>query len=49
MVIDILQAVCGIFQSIELGAAIVVTLLFKDTPRNKAALGGLVPWQWPNE
>ena len=20
---------------------------FKDTPRNKAALGGLVPWQWP--
>ena len=21
---------------------------FKDTPRNKAALGGLVPWQWPN-
>ena len=22
---------------------------FKDTPRNKAALGGLVPWQWPKE
>ena len=21
---------------------------FKDTPRNKAALGGLVPHQWPN-
>ena len=22
---------------------------FKDTPRNKAALGGLVPHQWPKE
>ena len=22
---------------------------WKDTPRNKAALGGLVPWQWPPE
>ena len=22
---------------------------FKDTPRNRAALGGLVPWQWPND
>jgi len=22
---------------------------FKDTPRNKAALGGLVPWQWPED
>ena len=22
---------------------------FKDTPRNKAALCGLVSWQWPND
>ena len=22
---------------------------FKDTARNKAALGGLVPWQWPKD
>ena len=22
---------------------------FKDTPRNKAALGGIVPHQWPKE
>ena len=22
---------------------------FKDTPRNKAALGGLVPWQWAKD
>ena len=22
---------------------------FKDTPRNKAALGGLVPHQWPKD
>jgi len=22
---------------------------WKDTPRNKAALAGLVPWQWPPE
>ena len=21
---------------------------WKDTPRNRAALGGLVPWQWPD-
>tara|TARA_B100001093_G_scaffold453069_1_gene461515 strand:+ start:761 stop:907 length:147 start_codon:yes stop_codon:yes gene_type:complete len=22
---------------------------YKDTPRNRAALGGLVPWQWPED
>ena len=22
---------------------------FKDTPRNKAALGGIVPHQWPKD
>jgi len=21
---------------------------WKDTPRNRAALGGLVPWRWPD-
>tara|TARA_Y100000739_G_scaffold146717_1_gene126429 strand:- start:210 stop:359 length:150 start_codon:yes stop_codon:yes gene_type:complete len=45
----ILQVTNQIFQNIEIGVSVTVTLFFKDTPRNREALGGRVPWQWPKD